>query len=306
MTYFIDLRAQSLGGSPVADASSVVVRQDTQPNPNPAHPLDTELIQAVQGRDVLLATHGFHVDRDRGIAYLSHWQRFLDLGPNGLFVGVLWPGDSSWLPYLDYPAEGREAIKSGTILAAYLRNNFRGVNSVSFTSHSLGARMVLQTVRNLTQDSNPELKVVRLVLMAGAIDDTCLVEEYQDVARKVEKISVLASSCDDVLKWAFPGGNLLSGILTRGSPYWHGALGRYGPYPASRPQNLWQAPNIPESWKFGHSNYINFDSAVLPPQLECGPFPLSVVVPPQGSPTPSADANWQQAWAAGFVSTRFR
>lgn len=306
MIYFIDLRAQSVGGDPVANANSVVIRQDTQPNPNPAHPLDEELAQAVQGRDVLLATHGFHVDRGRGIAYLSQWRRFLGIDDNRFFVGVLWPGDSSWLPYLDYPAEGREAIKSGKILAAYLLNHFHGVNSLSFASHSLGARVVLETVRNLTQDSPPQLKVVRLILMAGAIDDTCLVNEYRDAASKVEKISVLASSCDDVLKWAFPGGNLLSGILTRGTPYWHGALGRYGPYPASQPQNLWQTPNIPENWKFGHGNYINFDSPVVPPQVECAPFAPALVVPPQGSPIPSGNANWQQAWSAGFVSTRIK
>lgn len=308
MTYFIDLRAESVGGSPVPDADSVVIRQDTQPNPSPdpSHQSDKELSVAVQGRDVLLATHGFHVDRDHGIAYLTHWQRFLDLGPNGFFLGVLWPGDSSWLPYLDYPAEGSEAIRSGRILASYLRKYFAGVNSVSFASHSLGARMVLETVRNLTQGSQPVVKVVQLVLMAGAIDDTCLVNEYADAAGKIEKISVLASSCDDVLKWAFPGGNLLSGILTRGSPYWHGALGRYGPYPANQPQNLWQTPNIPDGWKFGHHNYINFDTPVVPPQRECAPFPPPVVVPPPGTAVPSPDLNWQQAFAAGFVSTRVR
>ena len=67
MTYFIDLRADSAGGNPVASAMDVVVRTDQQRNPNPAQPLDATLVQAVQGRDVLLGTHGFHVNRDNGI-----------------------------------------------------------------------------------------------------------------------------------------------------------------------------------------------------------------------------------------------
>ena len=308
MTYFIDLRAQSKGFGPVPNADSVVIRQDTEPNPAPdlTRQRDQELAAAVQGRDVLVATHGFHVDRDRGMAYLTNWRRFLSLPDNGFFVGALWPGDSSWLPFIDYPGEGRESIQSGKILATYLSNWFKGVNSISFASHSLGARMVLETVRGLTQGSNPDLKVTRLILMAGAIDDTCLTQEYSDAAGKVEKISVLASSCDDVLKWAFPGGNLLAGVLTRGTPYWHGALGRYGPYPANQPQSLWQTPNIPDDWKFGHHNYINFDIQVVPPQKESAKFPPPVIVPPQGSPEPSPDINWQQAFAAGFASTRFK
>lgn len=301
MTYFIDVRADSAGGNPVADASGVVIRTDTQPNPNPSQPLDTELVQAVQGRDVLLGTHGFHVNRESGISYLTHWNEWLKLGDNGFFVGVLWPGDSRWIPFLDYPVEGNEAIKSGRILADYLKNKFAGINSLSFCSHSLGARTMLETIRSLKQ----AFTLRTLTVMAAAIDDTCLINEYRDAAKLLTKISVLASSCDDVLKWAFPAGNLASGIVTRGDPYWHGALGRNGPYPADQPANLWQTPNLPELWNFGHHSYINCEGAVVGPPGESGPFALPRVVPPQGTDPPCNDTNWQQAWAAGFASTRF-
>jgi hypothetical protein len=300
VTYFIDVRADSAGGNPVADASAVVIRTDALPNPNPSQPLDAELAQAVQGRDVLLGTHGFHVNRANGISYLSHWHEWLQLGANGFFVGVLWPGDSRWVPFLDYPAEGDEAIKSGQILAAYLIAKFSGVNSLSFTSHSLGARTMLEAIRNLNQ----AFKLNTLTVMAGAIDDTCLANEYQDAAQQMLKISVLASNCDDVLKWAFPEGNLASGIVTRGDPYWHGALGRYGPNPANQPANLCQTPILPDSWDFGHGSYINCVGAPGDPG-ESGPIPLPAVVQPSGTPQPSNAINWQPAWAAGFVSTRF-
>jgi hypothetical protein len=171
------------------------------------------------------------------------------------------------------------------------------VNSLSFASHSLGARTMLEAIRSLKQ----AFKLKTLTVMAAAIDDTCLVKEYQDAAKQMSKISVLASSCDDVLKWAFPAGNLASGIVTRGDPYWHGALGRYGPNPANQPANLSQTPNLPESWNFGHHSYINSNGAVS------GPPPLAVplTVPPQGTAPPYTATNWQPAWAAGFVSTRF-
>jgi len=301
VTYFIDVRADSAGGNPVADVSGVVIRKDMQPNPNPSQPLDAELVQAVQGRDVLLGTHGFHVNRATGISNLSHWNEWLRLGDNGFFVGVLWPGDSRWVPFIDYPFEGDEAIRSGRVLADYLASKFAGANSLSFASHSLGARTMLEAIRSLNQT----FKLKALTLMAAAIDDTCLVGEYQDAAQQMGKISVLASSCDDVLKWAFPAGNLASGIVTRGEPYWHGALGRYGPNPANQPANLWQTPNLPENWDFGHHSYINCDGNIDGPPAESGTFPLPLVVPPQETKTPASIRNWQQAWAAGFVSTRF-
>ena len=299
MTYFIDLRADSKGGNPVPDENSIVVRTDSNPNPNPTQPLTPALVAAIQGRDVLLGTHGFNVNRGDGIYNLSHWAQWLNLGDNGFFVGVLWPGDSRWLPVVDYPIEGNEAIKSGRLLASYLNENFSGANSLSFASHSLGARVVLETVRSLSSSA----RVGTITLMAAAIDDTCLVAEYGDSVSRATKVSVLASSCDEVLKWAFPVGNPLSGIVTRGDPYWHGALGRYGPYPADQPGMLWKTPNLPDKWEFGHHSYINYEDPG--PAPASGPFPLPVVVPPQGTDALSDKPDWRQAFAAGFVSTRF-
>jgi Alpha/beta hydrolase of unknown function (DUF900) len=299
VTYFIDLRADSAGGNPVAGVDDVVVRTETQQNPNPSTPLGPELVRSIQGRDVLLGTHGFHVNRGDGIANLTHWAKWVQSGPNGLFIGVLWPGDSRWIPFLDYPVEGNEAIKSGQLLAAYLGANFGGAASISLASHSLGARMVLETLRRLPIS----FRVKALMLMAAAIDDNCLTGEYRDAAARVGKISVLASQCDEVLKWAFPLGNPLSGIITRGDPYWHAALGRTGPTPPDQPANLSKTPILPNSWEYGHGSYINFSA---PPvgSVEAGPFPPPAVVQPEGSQKPSNALNWQPAWAAGFVSTR--
>jgi hypothetical protein len=302
VTYFIDLRADSAGGNPVAGVGDVVVRTDAQPNPNPSSPLAPGLIQAIQGRDVLLGTHGFHVNRADGISNLGHWSQWLRLGDNGFFVGVLWPGDARWVPFIDYPFEGNEAIKSGQLLARYLAANFTGANSLSFTSHSLGARVVLETIRNLSNS----FKLKTTTIMAGAIDDTCLGNEYKNAAGRISALSVLASSCDDVLKLAFPVGNPVAGIVTRGDPYWHGALGRYGPNPPDQPSNVCKTPNLPDSWAFGHHSYINCDGPAVGPPSESGPFfPPPLVVPAQGTRTPPYALNWQQAWAAGFVSTRF-
>lgn len=282
MTYFLDLRASDAGGLP---AGEVTPRVDFTPIP-PA-----QLAAAVQGRDVLVGTHGFNVNRANGIAELVKWESLLSLDPNGLFVGLLWPGDSRWLPIIDYPVEGEVAIHSGQLLGPFLNQWFAGANSISFASHSLGARTVLETIRGLT------LPVRFLALMAGAIEDDCLVDEYRDVGKKVTKISILASLKDEVLALAFPIGNLAEAILTPTHPLWHSAIGRSGPqppYPASLEKN-WQ---IPETWSYGHLQYL--PSGGLNPVQIAPP----IDVPPRNTAIRLAD-DQKPAWSAAFVSTRF-
>jgi esterase/lipase superfamily enzyme len=53
-----------------------------------------ELRARVRGQHVLLATHGYNVDRADGLASLSNWAGLLQLPPAAVFVGLLWPGDS--------------------------------------------------------------------------------------------------------------------------------------------------------------------------------------------------------------------
>jgi hypothetical protein len=304
LTYFIDVRSEKIGGSPVASVDDVTIR--TNQLTDPTNKLDPALVEAISGRDLMIGTHGFHVTRDDGIKYLHHWHQWLDLGPNGCFVGALWPGDSSWLHGLDYPGEYGDAIQSGQLLASYIVKNFSGANSLSFISHSLGARVMLEAVNSLPVSA----RLNSLTVMAAAIDDTCLVDEYQNAAGKLKRISVLASKSDDVLRFLFPEGNIAAGIIHRGDPYWHGALGRYGPNPPNQPTNLYGSPILPDSWKFGHHNYINCYDAVfsppIAPPMSFAPAPL--VIPAEGAADPqgaNAWSDWRSAWAAGFCSGRF-
>ena len=74
-----------------------------------------DLLTAINGRHVLIATHGFNVNRENGIASLSNWGSLLQLGPASAFVGLLWPGDSVWAHGLDYPGEARVADDAGAL-----------------------------------------------------------------------------------------------------------------------------------------------------------------------------------------------
>jgi hypothetical protein len=284
MTLFINLRASTVGGI-AAPQASVCDESGLQIS-------NTEFANQVAGRDVLFATHGFNVDQQRGIAALSTWSTRCELPANYLFVGVLWPGDSKYVPVIDYPVEGDEAITSGQRLADFLNANAMFAQSLSFASHSLGARTVLETIKWLNA------KPRRLVLMAGAIENDCLSNEYADAAAKVAEIFVIASRSDAVLEWAFPVGNLVGQIIMHGHPYDRTALGRDGPL-RPLPSNLnvatWQ---IPDGWDYGHLDYL--PSAVIGPALQP---PVPAPGPTSAVPTP-ANAGWKPAWSAGAVSTQ--
>jgi Alpha/beta hydrolase of unknown function (DUF900) len=292
MTRFLDVRLDPVGGNL---ATSVAVNQGTSISNYQSLDIN-QLRSDIRGQHVLIGTHGFHVNRADGIAGLSNWEGLLQLTPPSIFVGLLWPGDSIWAHGLDYPDEPRIANEAGDLIAPFLYTNFGDAASVSFASHSLGARVVLQTVSKMS------LPVRKVTLMAGAIDDNCLDTEYESAAAGVGKISVLASKKDDVLSVLFPLGNLIGGIIAEGHPWWHAALGHCGPS-NPRPSNFQGPFQMPSNWNYGHHNYLQIDPPPPPPPA----IPVPVDVPPDGSDVPVAGARgWQEAWSAAFCSTRFQ
>ncbi len=285
MTLFIDLRATPSGGICAREATL----WDDGATPLPT----TSFASRVRGLDIVLATHGFNVSRDDGVEALLLWSQCCQLPPSSLFVGVLWPGDSRFLPVIDYPFEGDEAIASGRLLASFLNQESGGAASVSLVSHSLGARTILEALKNLTRQAR------RLILMAGAIEDDCLVKEYQSAAQNAQEIYILSSRKDWVLEFAFPIGNPIGDIIMRGHPYFKTALGRDGPaqpIPLEQRGGAWQ---IPDGWNYGHLDY-------LPSRSIGGAFDLPITVPGAAASIPRDPPNdgWKPSWSAGAVATQ--
>jgi pimeloyl-ACP methyl ester carboxylesterase len=293
MTIFLDMRLAPVGGG-LATRVSII-----QHNGNSSQSLSlSDLLPILRGRHVLIATHGFNVDRAAAIACLSNWESLLQLPPSAVYVGLLWPGDSIWAHGLDYPEEPRIANHAGSLLAPFLDANFKDAASISFVSHSLGARVVLATVSHLS------LPVRRVTLMAPAIDNDCLAAEFKATAAKIETISVLASMKDQVLSEAYPLGNFCAGIIAEGHPWWRAALGHCGPS-KPWPANFRAPYEIPDNWNFEHGNYLQMDKQNAPR------LAIPTEVPPNGSPIPELDSTgkpitgWQEAFSSAFASSRF-
>lgn len=292
--WFLSTRAQSTGG-PVAPVK--VLDAD---RPGNTKDLTRELVKAIRGKEVFFAAHGFNVNQKNGMANLGFWLDKLEIG-NAVPIGILWPGDCVIPIFIDYVVEGQEAIASGDLLAAFLNDRFTAAASLSFASHSLGARVVLQTISGVAST----FRIRRCILMAGAIDDNCLTDEYQAAANRIEEISILASRSDAVLALAYPLGNPLQGIIDRGHPYWHAALGREGPDEPNlmgpRLQLDWM---IPDDLDYGHLDYIPGAAIAQGYQGTVNIPPDSGPVPPVG--TPPGLRPWKPAWSAGFASSRFQ
>ena len=284
MTRFIDLRATPSGGF-VAPQAKVFNSDDANERGWDALQRDT------RGRHVVLVTHGFNVSGAAGTEAIGRWRSLCQLPADCVWVGVLWPGDSGYIPVIDYPIEGSVAISSGRLLARVIDEQLTGATRISLVSHSLGARTVLEAVRTTQRE-----RIATLILMAGAIEDDCLTAEYSVAAAKVERLVTVASERDFVLRFAFAIGNPVGEILMRGHPYFRQALGLDGPSSAAdvpAPIRTWQGPT---GWDYGHLDYMPHADGV-----EALPQPINL--PSTNAAAPGAGTAWKAAWSAAVIGT---
>ncbi len=273
MTLYLSFRTGAVGGS-IVDGQ-VLEGDGTRPVPSQREVGASEIAERVSGRNVLLGVHGFNVNREEGMRSLGRLEPHLGLGSSDVFLGVLWPGDY-WLPVVNYPFEGDDAMDCGRRLARFCRDKLASAQSFSFFSHSLGARLVLEAVKNLDRPARS------VCLTAAAINRDCLTGVYADAAGNAEAISNLASRKDWVLKVAFLAGDPIADLLYDSHDTFQRALGYAGP-PMPPPARV--APRqIPDDCGYGHGDY-------LPPSG-----------PKAGAPAP--DEKWPKA--AGFIARAYR
>lgn len=246
MTLYLNFRSQAVAGSIV---DPYMLRGDGTAFPPALSAVPwAEIAGLVAGRNLLLGTHGFNVNYEEGARSLGQLERRLALGPSDLFIGVLWPGDF-WIPVVNYPFEGDDANVCGAKLARFCNAWLGPAQSLSFVSHSLGGRLMLEAVKRLARRARS------LCLTAAAIDRDCLTNEYADAAGNADRLAVLASHNDLVLKLAFRLGDPISDLLRDGRISAERALGYDGP-PAVPPPPVAPPWQIPDQSDYGHGNYL--------------------------------------------------
>ncbi|MEX8520965.1 MAG: alpha/beta hydrolase [Leptothrix sp. (in: b-proteobacteria)] len=147
-----------------------------------------------------------------------------------------WPGDAKWpglLDYVDflvYPAAVGNSMATAQRLADYLRQRTDAF-VLHFVGHSLGCRVILETIRLLrARGGGPTIG--KVCLMAAAVPTSKVVNggDLFDAITAPSHLRVLYSPDDMVLEFVFGPGQTISG---QGEGFFPTAVGRYGDIPLS-------------------------------------------------------------------------
>ena len=230
MTVYMTLRQQPVAGGvknpsflEVTAGATIQVRELSE----------QDFVARAAGRDILFATHGFNVNFQDGARSLGRLEEMLQLPPSAFYVAVLWPGDF-WIPAVNYPFEGADAKDSGRRLAAFCNRRLGAARSISFVTHSLGARLALEAVKNLDR------KARAVCLTAAAVDDDCLNRRISDGVRECRRHFVTRLS---------QGSCAAAGLSRRRSD--------------RRPPQSWPKPVSPRAWPQGTAAAYRGDGAAM-------------------------------------------
>lgn len=246
MIYFLDLRGRNVGG-PVLPGRLMTV-------PGVASGTEDDLRRETR---IILLVHGYNVNRRDGQAALKQLADALTRSADVAHVVVTWPGDS-WAMAAGYPLEGNDADDSARELVRFVDRVLQDGVQLSFVSHSMGGRVVMETIKRLPPG---RFAVSQVCVMAAAIDDFSLAwhAAYLAAVGNSGRVTVLASQSDKVLRFAYPSGDFLQSFLFFWKDASGKALGLRGPRGkdgVAVPANVLHV-QIPDVAKVNHGDYIS-------------------------------------------------
>jgi pimeloyl-ACP methyl ester carboxylesterase len=258
MTGFVlHLRDQEVGGA-VTSGRLYRVAGDAELDWDHRLP---EFTLATRGQRLIVLLHGYNNSLSAGRTSLVRFIALLEAGGStDPMLAVLWPGDGH-AKTLTYPFEGRDADDSAEALVRWLSANAGDGARVALVGHSLGCRVAMRAAQLLARRGAPA--VDRVCLMAPAIDNDSLGagSAYRDATLAADRVAVLASEQDRVLRYAFPLGDLAQTVLF--SESWSAALGRTGPREADSEirAKLEPVPLADPARAIDHGHYLAVDPA---------------------------------------------
>lgn len=189
-----------------------------------------------------------------------------------------WPGNlGGWVSVAGYPYDIDQARESAERLAQYLRN-FPGASNpgalkISFIGHSLGCRLILETLaKELPAALALNIEVVSLMAPAVPVELVDATGSLESTVRSPRRILKCYSRHDWVLWTAFPLGQAAAFAVQKEEKYYREAVGLYG-HPL--------ATGIPVETMNGHGDYwgdrsvANRFSAAIDPTFYTLPPPHS-------------------------------
>jgi len=175
-----------------------------------------DLEEAVRDKHVLILVHGFRNPLNKVAPAYARLELelsrhgLLDEGMYGMVIGFVWPGFETALGFF---AAERSANRSAGYLRKLLLLARGSAHSIDVQTHSLGARVALQSMA-----FPPELWVDNLLLSAPAVDNESLEprREFSSALQSCRRCLVYHSSRDEVLKVGYRIGTMDRALGYRG------------------------------------------------------------------------------------------
>jgi pimeloyl-ACP methyl ester carboxylesterase len=169
--------------------------------------------------------HGYNNQHAEVRYKYAVFREFLhELGVVAPVIEFHWPGNLrlGFLSFISYPTEITPAIKSGQLLASWLRSLSRTAR-LFLVTHSMGGRVAVEALNALRATGDAD-RVLGICMMAAAVRvDSVASGSQGPAANEPIRWRVLYSGSDNVLHWAFPLGQTAAadGLFPT-------AVGRYG------------------------------------------------------------------------------
>jgi len=213
-------------------------------------------------REAVILVHGFNNHYgEAATAYLGFRNQQYRRDPNLLrptletvLADSHWPGDAAWgvadlADFLVYPFAVGTAKKAGPVLAELLVG-MPNLEIVHFIGHSLGCRVVLETIRVMS--GRPQIGKVCLMAAAVPVFQVEWGARLESAMTRARQVLVLYSGKDIVLTAAFPPGQFAAG---RGEGFFPTALGHERPSPSvAGAVDAIEIPGARHGDYWGHSN----------------------------------------------------
>jgi pimeloyl-ACP methyl ester carboxylesterase len=197
--------------------------------------------QARTQRELMVLVHGFNNHRAEAqeayLGFRSRQKGLIDAQHRARFDDILgdafWPGDANFAGPLDtvdflvYPATLQKARQTAVQLSAYLRGR-SDVLDLYFVGHSMGCRVILETIALLIASPDFRARIRKVCLLAAAVPTSAVFPDgaLAEAFRAAEQVEVLHSTADLVLALAFPLGQTAAG-----DGFFPSAIGRRGDVP---------------------------------------------------------------------------
>ncbi len=194
-------------------------------------------------RHLLILVHGFNNAESEATAKYKHYVESvlsLEARPSQVLPDAVadfhWPGNEAVGPFAiadvaGYPVDVERALDTVAPLATYLRRLIAarpGARRISLVGHSLGCRVILETMRRIGPAAGPPFAVVNLMAAAAPV---ALAEAGQALATAPMAAATLLkahSRADWVLWLAFPAGQFAAWTLGFEAAAYGEAIGRHG------------------------------------------------------------------------------